>query len=301
MKPLHIGYFADGPWGHGAFHKIMEDETLEMDFVCIRYGQQDKLLAAMEKKKGIDVLCVPNVNAMEFLEILKGYPSELYVSMSFNQIFREDIRELPPLGIINCHAGRLPFYRGRNILNWVLINDEKEFGITVHYVDSGIDTGDILVQRTYGITDQDTYGTLLEKAYQECPSLLYKAIKQIQTGSAHPWKQDEISAAGLYCGVRRENDEILDWNQTSREIFNFIRGITKPGPCACSYCKGERIRFLSSVLVPDAPAYKGIPGQVLLKQPGYLLIKTKDSYIKITDYEGTVKVGDRMKIISEDS
>ena len=238
---------------------------------------------------------------MEFLQILKGYPSELYVSMSFNQIFREDIRELPPLGIINCHAGRLPFYRGRNILNWVLINDEKEFGITVHYVDSGIDTGDILVQRTYGITDQDTYGTLLEKAYQECPSLLYKAIKQIQTGSAHPWKQDEISAAGLYCGVRRENDEILDWNQTSREIFNFIRGITKPGPCACSYCKGERIRFLSSVLVPDAPAYKGIPGQVLLKQPGYLLIKTKDSYIKITDYEGTVKVGDRMKMISEDS
>ena len=301
MKPLHIGYFADGPWGHGAFHKIMEDETLEMDFVCIRYGQQDKLLAAMAKEKGIDVLCVPNVNAMECLEILKGYPSELYVSMSFNQIFREDIRELPPLGIINCHAGRLPFYRGRNILNWVLINDEKEFGITVHYVDSGIDTGDILVQRTYGITDQDTYGTLLEKAYQECPSLLYKAIKQIQTGSAHPWKQDEISAAGLYCGVRRENDEILDWNQTSREIFNFIRGITKPGPCACSYCKGERIRFLSSVLVPDAPAYKGIPGQVLLKQPGYLLIKTKDSYIKITDYEGTVKGGDRMKMISEDS
>ena len=56
MKPLHIGYFADGPWGHGAFHKIMEDETLEMDFVCIRYGQQDKLLAAMAKEKGIAVM-----------------------------------------------------------------------------------------------------------------------------------------------------------------------------------------------------------------------------------------------------
>ena len=295
MKPLHIGYFADGPWGHGAFRNIMEDETLEMDFVCVRYGQPDKILSKMAKEKGIDVLCTPNVNSKEFLETLKGYPSELYVSMSFNQIFRKEIRGLPAMKIINCHAGKLPFYRGRNILNWVLINDEKEFGITVHYVDSGIDTGDILIQRTYEITDQDTYGTLLEKAYQECPDLLYQAIKQIQTGSAHPWKQDEVSTAGLYCRIRRENDEILDWNQTSREVFNFIRALTKPGPCACSYCREQRILFFSSALVPDAPVYKGIPGQVLVKQPGYLLVKTKDSYLKVTGYEGNVKVGDRMR------
>ena len=73
--------------------------------------------------------------------------------MSFNQIFRKDIINLTPIGIINCHAGKLPFYRGRNILNWVLINDEKEFGITVHFVDEGIDTGDIILQKTFPITD----------------------------------------------------------------------------------------------------------------------------------------------------
>ena len=64
--------------------------------------------------------------------------------MSFNQILKKKIINLPHLKTINCHAGKLPFYRGRNVLNRVLINDENEFGITIHYIDEGIDTGDIV-------------------------------------------------------------------------------------------------------------------------------------------------------------
>lgn len=67
--------------------------------------------------------------------------------------------------MINCHAGKSPLYRGRNILNRALINDEKEFGITVHYVDEGIDTGDIILQRVYEITDEENYATLLDRAH----------------------------------------------------------------------------------------------------------------------------------------
>ena len=84
--------------------------------------------------------------------------------MSFNQIFKQSIISLPELGIISCHAGKLLLYRGRNVLNWVLINDEKEFGITVHYIDEGIDTGDIIIQKSFQIKDTDTYKSLLEKA-----------------------------------------------------------------------------------------------------------------------------------------
>ena len=63
--------------------------------------------------------------------------------MSFNQIFDKELINIPPLGTINCHASKLPFYIGRINLNWILINDEKEFGITLHYVD----TGDIILQK----------------------------------------------------------------------------------------------------------------------------------------------------------
>ena len=63
------------------------------------------------------------ITSSEFIEKVKSYATHLLVSMSFNQIFKTSILEVPKLGVINCHAGRLPYYRGRNILNWVLIND----------------------------------------------------------------------------------------------------------------------------------------------------------------------------------
>ena len=65
-------------------------------------------------------------------------------------------------------------------MNWVLINDEVEFGITIHYVDEGIDTGDIILQKTYQITDSDNYSTLLNKSYEQCPKLLLEAINKIR-------------------------------------------------------------------------------------------------------------------------
>lgn len=297
MKNLiTIGYFADGPWAHKAFERLIQDETIRITFICVRFDKRDDVLQELGKKHQIDVLFTPNINSPEFVQTLQSYNADLFVSMSFNQIFKSELINLPARKTINCHAGKLPYYRGRNILNWALINDEKEFGITVHYVDEGVDTGDIILQDVYEINDQDTYQTLLEKAYSGCPDILYRAIKLIQDGNVKRIRQNEICAAGLYCGIRKENDEILDWNQDSRSVFNFIRAITYPGPCACSFINGKRIKLISSKLVPNAPIYKGIPGQVLVKTHEYLLVKTKDSYIQITQYEGNVRVGDRMRM-----
>ena len=174
------------------------------------------------KKYNIDYLKYENINSKNFIERIKTYFCDLFVSMSFNQIFKDEIINLTPLRIINCHAGKLPFYRGRNILNWVLINDEKEFGITVHYVDEGIDTGDIILQRSYQILDKDNYKTLLERAYKGCADTLYDAIIMFKEGYVKAKKQIEIHPTGFYCSQRKIGDEILNWNQTSREIFNFM-------------------------------------------------------------------------------
>jgi methionyl-tRNA formyltransferase len=177
-----------------------------------------------------------------------------------------------------------------------LINDEKEFGITVHYVDDGIDTGDIILQGTYPITDADDYHTLLEVAYEECPKLLYQAIHQIQKGEASRTPQCMIAKHGLYCGMRGVGDERLDWNQSSREVFNFVRSICKPGPMAQCTCKEHTIAVNKVDFNPQYPHYKGTPGQVLAIVDGCPLVKTADSYCKILEYESDYKlrVGDRL-------
>ena len=89
-------------------------------------------------------------------------------------------RFLFPMKTINCHAGALPFYRGRNILKWTLINDEKSLGVTLYYMDEGIDTGDIILQSHCEINDNDNYATLFETAYKKCAEVLYQALKMLQ-------------------------------------------------------------------------------------------------------------------------
>ena len=152
---LNVGYFADGPWSHVAFEKIIKDNDIQISFICVRYDTQDETLKNYAKKHNIDYVKNKNINSEEFISYISKFECDLFVSMSFNQIFKTEIINLPKYKTINCHAGMLPFYRGRNILNWALINDEKEFGITVHYVDEGIDTGDIILQRSYPISDND--------------------------------------------------------------------------------------------------------------------------------------------------
>lgn len=293
---IRIGYFGDGPWAHRAFENLKKDETIEIVFVTVRYDNQDPVLISLAEAHGIPVEIHRNINSEEFMERMQIYDVDLFVSMSFNQIFKSRMINLPRLKTINCHAGKLPFYRGRNILNWVLINDEKEFGITVHYVDEGIDTGDIILQRTFPITDKDDYGTLLDRAYEGCAVILYDAVKQIQNGGVKAIRQDTIDEVGMYCGMRKAGDEIIDWSSTSREIFNFVRALCRPGPMATSMLNGEPIKINRVSEIKGAKKYINTPGQILGKTEHGFYVKTKDTFVEVIEYEyrGKIRVGDRM-------
>lgn len=295
---LNIGYFADGPWSHIAFERIINDKDINISFICVRYDTEDETLKKYAQKYDIEYLKHKNINSNEFISVINKHNCDLFVSMSFNQIFKTEIINLPKYKTINCHAGRLPFYRGRNILNWALINDEKEFGITVHYMDEGIDTGDIILQRSYAISEKDDYQTLLERAYHDCSTILYDAIVMFKKGVVKGKKQIEIHPIGFYCSQRKIGDEILDWNQTSREIFNFVRSICSPGPKARAFLNDKEMKINKIQYIDEAPVYKCINGAILNKDDKGFFVKTKDSFIKVTEfeYDGKIKVGDRFEI-----
>jgi methionyl-tRNA formyltransferase len=294
---MHIGYFADGPWSHRTLEKLIHDDSLKIDFICARHDKPDQELELASKKYDIDFLTHPNINSDEFLRIVSNYNCNLFVSMSFNQIFRNKLINTPSLGSINCHAGKLPFYRGRNILNWVLINDEKEFGITVHYIDEGIDTGDIIQQKTFEINDEDNYSTLLEKAYTECSLILYNSIKILQSGDVTVLRQIDVHPLGSYCSARIEGDERLDWNQTSREVFNFVRAVCEPGPQARTWLNEIEIKINQVELFVDSIGYKGIPGSVIGLEKEAFIVKTSDSFVRVKKWSGygLPRVGDRFR------
>lgn len=290
-----IGYFADGPWSHKALAALINKSEVKVAFICARYASTDPILIDMAEKFKIPYLKHKDINSSYFIEIIKSFKCDIFVSMSFDQIFGRNVLDIPVLGVINCHAGMLPFYRGRNVLNWALINDEKEFGVTVHQVDEGIDTGDIILQKKYPITDLDDYSTLLRRAHTECANLLIEAIENIILGNISRQSQSEIHPFGFYCTARKSGDERLDWNQNSRDIFNFVRAVCPPGPSARCSLDGYEAKIHKVRYLPDAPKYIGIPGVVLQKDNHSFFVKTRDTFIQVLgwDLSKKIKVGDR--------
>lgn len=295
MEKIRIGYFADGPWSHKAIEKIYRDKCIEIAFIIPRFDSKDETLYDYAKNFNIDYFKLEDVNHPNSLEMISSYNCDLLVSMSFNQIFRNNIIDITPLGIINCHAGKLPYYRGRNILNWALINDEKEFGITVHFVDEGIDTGDLILQKTFEIREDDDYGSLLAIAYEECANILYESLVLFLENKVSRIPQKSIDPIGMYCGQRREGDEVINWNDTSRNIYNFIRAISDPGPKAHTVLNGKMIKINKANYFKDAPLYIGNAGQILSKTTRGYLVKTKDSFIEVLEVDSKLLIGQKFE------
>ncbi len=293
---LRIGYFADGIWSHEALNLFLNNKSLEVVFICSRFKNPDKYLLKKATQLDIDFLNDINIKNNLFIKKLHKYNCDLFVSMSFDQIFNLELLQIPKLGAINCHASKLPFYRGRNILNWVLINDEKEFGITVHYIDEGIDTGDIILQKTFPISDKDNYKSLLNLSYKECPTILYEAVLLILHNKVKRISQNSISLDGNYCKKRNKGDEFIKGNLTTRQLFNFVRGITLPGPCARSYIRSNLIKIINCEIEYKREFNNVGDGRIAYVNKKFFVIKTKDGYLRVTDWDCSIKpeIGDKV-------
>ena len=111
---LNVGYFADGPWSHVAFEKIIKDNDIQISFICVRYDTQDETLKNYAKKHNIDYVKNKNINSEEFISYISKFECDLFVSMSFNQIFKTEIINLPKYKInIKATTGEKMGYIGR--------------------------------------------------------------------------------------------------------------------------------------------------------------------------------------------
>ena len=264
-----------------ALEKILANPSIEVEYIVLRYKAPDAELRRQADIYGIPCFTVKNVNDEEFLEKIRAYSVDINVSMSFDQILREGIIHLAPMGFINCHAGALPFYRGRNILNWAIINGEKEFGVTVHHVDEGIDTGDIILQRFAPIGRDDRYGDVLERAHHLCAEALHDALAMIESGEASRIPQASIHPVGFYCSGRDWGDEWIDWGWGSERIHNFVRGIAAPAPGARTLLGETECIIDITETIENAPEYLDKPGAIVGKDSEGLTVKTGDSTIRV--------------------
>jgi methionyl-tRNA formyltransferase len=281
---MKIGYFADGPWSHKSLDKLVAAGH-EIAFITPRFDRQDPFLKVFCEKNDIFWLVENNVNSDKYIDRVSKFNCDAFVSMSFNQIIKKKLISMPPKGFINCHAGALPFYRGRNPINWALINGDSRIGVTAHYIDEGIDTGDILLQDFISVDDDDNYATLLAKGFEQCAETLTAAVMLLQKDERVGRKQSEVHPVGFYCSRRIDGDEYIDWSKSSNDIFNLVRAITRPGPGAIALSRTHHLRIYGCKKITNAPNYIGTPGEIVGLSDGAWVVKTGDSTLLLTDIE----------------
>ena len=183
-------------------------------------------------KNNIQILQPKNLKDPLFLEILKSFNCELFVVVAFRMLPKA-IWNMPKLGTINLHASLLPNYRGAAPINWVIINGEKETGVTTFFINENIDTGDILDFKKTDIKPKETAGELYERLKIIGSELLIKTVKSIYNNNYSLLPQIEDFTKKSANKLNKKNC-IINWNDNSENIFNKIRGLNPVPGATCN-------------------------------------------------------------------
>lgn len=276
---MRFVFFGDGLWAANSLELLLE-EGHDALAVILRKDQSDSTLERFAQMHSITCRRPDRVNETKFVEYIRALAPDLNISVSYDQILRKEIRQSAPKGFINVHAGKLPLYRGRNPINWAIINNETEIGLTVHFVDNGIDTGDIIAQQALPLAWEDDYQSVLERVHTALPMLVSEGVNLIDTGKVDPTPQAHLE--GSYFSRRIPGDEWIEWDDSSLNIYNKIRAITHPAPGARTSLSGRTITIWKASYDPSWPKYKSTTGEVVGVVAGKgIKVKTADSTILI--------------------
>ena len=213
----------------------------------------------------------------EVIEKIKDLKPDIMISCAYGQILSQEILDIAPHGVINVHGSLLPKYRGAAPINWAILNGEKESGITIMKTELGLDSGPIILQEKCEINENETASELTKRLSQLGATALLKALELIKNGKAKYIPQDEnlvTKAPAL-----KKEQGLINWNLTSREIYNQIRGL-QPWPSAFTHYDGKTIKIWGSRDAINRVSTNVPPG-TFVEIDDYVRVKTKDGSIDI--------------------
>ena len=191
-------------------------------------------------KNGIEVFQPEKIKEESSVSFLKSIDADIYVVAAFGQIISKEILDIPRYGCINIHASLLPKYRGAAPIQQAILDGEKVTGVTIQQMNTGVDTGDILLQREYAISDDETGGSLFDRLSILGADLVIKALDLIEKGKIIPRPQDESKAT--HCGKIKKDMGLIDWSWSAEKIERYIRGLN-PWPSAYTYMDGRQLKI----------------------------------------------------------
>jgi methionyl-tRNA formyltransferase len=247
---------------------------------------------ALALEHNLPVFQPVKIKEADHVAYLKSIEADIYVVAAFGQILSQEILDIPKYGCVNIHASLLPEYRGAAPIQQSIIDGKKETGVTIMQMAAGMDTGDILIQKTIPISEDETGGGLFDKLSVLGGQLIVEALPLIEEGKLTPVPQDEAKATK--CGKLSKDMGRIDFSKDPETIRNLVRGLN-PWPSAFTSLEGKMLKIWSAKAL-DEEDFDAVYGgqeseedfatrQQLVKESAYGAIAavSKDSFAVLTD------------------
>lgn len=290
MKILWIGYHEEGI---SAFRNISEIYgidafiTLE-DAAFANRSAGTREYSEICTKYNIQYFTVDTIKSENAYKIIKAQKPDLMIVLGWSEILPERLLEVPAIGTIGTHAALLPHNRGSAPINWALIHGESRTGNTLMWLNKYVDEGVIIDQIEFPITIFDTCKTLYDKVAETNSIMIERLIKNLNSGvNTILGKKNETNEPIL--PRRKPENGLINWNQTSRKIYDFIRALTIPYPGAFTFLNGHKWILWEAAVLPVK--CNEVPGTILGTSYGFntsiigILISTCDNVLLITQIE----------------
>ena len=219
-------------------------------------------------------------NDDEFYNTLKQLNPDCIVVAAFGQMLPKRILDLPELGCINVHASLLPKYRGAAPIQWVVINGEKEAGVTIMHMDVGCDTGDMIMKDQITLDEKETGGSLHDKLAILGGNLIVKALPMIENKTAPRIPQDETQST--YFGMFKKQDGKIDFSKSASSIERLIRGLN-PWPSAYTTIGKKGLKLWQAEVIDGE--VKAAFGEILEVTKDSIVVQTGEGYLAITELQ----------------
>lgn len=270
---MRIGFFGGGPQALVTLQAIQGTDDLDIAFVHPR-GADDPIVGEFATPAEIEIMPFARINETDAVEYVRSKKLGLIVSINCKQIFHPPLLAASGFGAINVHNGLLPRQRGGGGAFAAIVNGEN-CGVTVHFVDEGIDTGDIIDQREIPVQPTDTMADIQRRMFALTPAMVIDAAHAIAEDRAT--RRAQKDAPFYYVPAKAPWDELIDWSQTSQAIYDKVRART-PGPSNFYLFEDETHFVVEVELEPRLLSYRNTVGQVLGTDPERgVLVKTGDS------------------------
>lgn len=258
------------------------------------YNSDFEDLTPLCHKHGIEINYTEDINDVITISYIKKLNPDVIYCFGWSQLLKNEIISCPILGVVGFHPAKLPFNKGRHPLIWALVLGLQETASTFFMIDEKADNGPIISQSNIKISYEDDASILYEKVMEEAQKQVLDFTNKFENNSVEYINQD--SAAGNIWRKRGKDDGRIDFRMSANNIYNLVRGLTKPYIGAHFEYKGEEYKVWRCEVVENYDElYDNIEfGKVLeVYSPNSFLVRVGDFLIRITDCDkNDLKAGD---------